>query len=322
MKIAFFDNSLCERGTSLQLYYYAHFNKTILNNESIIIYNSTRTDNDEEVIQRFKNEFDVFSVNNFNLVDYILLKTKCDILYIIKAGQNEGQISKKVKTVVHCVFDCNHPHGNVYAGVSQFIKGYKKSIPVVPHIIYLPDHNKNMREELNIPDDATVYGRHGGYDAFNILYVRDIVYKVAKENKDIYFLFLNTEKFCEDLPNIIHLKKIIDLEKKVEFINTCDAMLWARMDGESFGISIGEFSIKNKPIIATPNFKLNPKVDTAHIHFLKEKGIWYNEQNLYEILTTFITKENRKQIESRDWNAFKDYNPENVMKIFKNVFID
>ena len=92
--------------------------------------------------------------------------------------------------------------------------------------------------------------------------------------------------------------------------------------GESFGLSIAEFSTKNKPIISTSNIKLNPNVDTAHIYFLKEKGIWYNENNLSSILTTFLTKENRDEIAKNDWNAFKDYTPEKVIKQFKKVFID
>jgi len=114
----------------------------------------------------------------------------------------------------------------------------------VPHMISLPEHNRNMREELKIPENSIVYGRHGGYEQFDISYVHPIVYKVAKNNPNIYFLFVNTQPFCDSLPNIIHLDKIVDLDKKVEFINTCDAMLWARTDGETFGIAIGEFSFK------------------------------------------------------------------------------
>jgi hypothetical protein len=133
---------------------------------------------------------------------------------------------------------------------------------------------------------------------------------------------MNTQQFCDFLPNIIHIEKTIDLNRKVEFINTCDAMLHARHIGESFGLAIAEFSTKNKPIVTTPNFKLNPNVDIAHIYFLKEKGVWYNEDNLYSILTTFLTKENRDEIAKKDWNAFKDYTPEKVIKQFKQVFID
>jgi len=322
VKIAFWDNSLCERGTAVALYDYAYHNKNILGNESIIMYNLNRTDNNDSVIEKFKKEFVVIGVSNFNLVDALLIKHNCDILYIIKAGDNEGQISKVKKTVVHCVFHCRNPHGSVYAAISPYIKNYNNGIPVVPHMISLPETEKDMREILNIPKNAIVYGRYGGYTEFDIHYVKNIVYNVAKNNSNIYFLFANTKRFCEELNNIIHIDKIIDLNKKVEFINTCDAMLWARNDGESFGLAIAEFSTKNKPVVVTPNFRLNPGVDVAHIHFLKEKGIWYNEKNLYKILTTFITEENREEIAKQDWNAFKEFTPENVMKIFNDVFIN
>lgn len=322
VKIAFWDNSLCERGTTISLYDYAYYNKHLLLNESIILYNLNRIDNNNEVIEKFKKEFEVIGLNDFSDVDNILKYNNCDILYIIKAGNNEGHLSKVIKNVVHCVFNCNEPHGSVYAAISPYVKGYKKKVPVVPHMINLPNHDRNMREELNIPKDAIVYGRHGGYEQFDINYVHKIVYDVAKNHENIYFLFVNTKVFCKSLPNIIHIDKIIDLDKKVEFINTCDAMLWARNDGETFGLSIAEFSSKNKPVIATPNLKLNPKVDKAHMHFLGNKGIWYNETNLYNILTTFITSNNINDIRSKDWNAFKDYSPEKVIKIFEKVFIN
>lgn len=322
VRIVFWDNCLNERGTTLAIYDYAYYNKKILGNESIVMYNTTRPDNLEDVIDKFKKEFQVIGVNNFKLVDPILLKIKCNIFYIIKCGENEGQISKVCKTVVHCVFNCNEPHGNVYGAISPYIKNYNKRIPFVPHMVNLPDHNKNMREELNIPQDAVVYGRYGGYDAFDIPYVHKIVYNVARTNPELYFIFMNTQQFCNPLPNIVYIEKTIDLNRKVEFINTCDAMLHARHIGESFGLSIAEFSTKNKPIITTPNFKRNPNVDLAHIYFLKEKGILYNEDNLYSILTTFLTKENRDEISKKDWNAFKDYTPEKVIKQFKKVFID
>ena len=45
MKIAFWDNCLCERGTSVSLFDYAYYNQTILNNQSIILYNKTNKNN-------------------------------------------------------------------------------------------------------------------------------------------------------------------------------------------------------------------------------------------------------------------------------------
>ena len=118
-------------------------------------------------------------------------------------------------------------------------------------MINLPKHSRNLRKKLNIPDNAIVFGGYGGKDQFNIEYVQEAVYEIAKLEKNIYFLFANFNKFCDELPNIIHLPTIYDVNKKVEFINTCDAMLWARKIGETFGLSIAEFSTKNKPVLCT-----------------------------------------------------------------------
>jgi len=312
VKIAFWDNGLGERGTSVSLFDYAYFNQSILKNESIIIYNVNHESNDETVIQRFKNNFEVIGVPDFRYVDKILLENKCDIFYIIKAGDYEGQISRVIKTVVHCVFNYNQPHGNVYAGVSEWLRDNNKKYPVVPHMVHLPEYELNMREELGIPENSVVFGRHGGYGQFDIKFVHPIVYDVAKSNPNIYFLFVNTKPFCEKLSNIIHIDKIIDLFKKVKFINTCDAMLWARTDGETFGLAIAEFSIKNKPVLLTVSG------DEAHTHLMKDKGIWYNENNLHDILTGF----NKEEMANKDWNAYREYTPEKVMQIFKKVFID
>jgi hypothetical protein len=312
VKIAFWDNGLGERGTSVALYDYALFNEIILGNESIIMYNTTHYSNNTDAIAKFTNRFSVYGVNNWTLVDKILVDTKCDILYIIKAGDNEGQVSRVIKTVVHCVFGCNQPHGNVYASIAPWVPGNNGRYPFVPHMIHLPEHQNNMRHELGIPDDAIVFGRHGGYEQFDIKYVHDIVFDVAKNHPHIFFLFLNTKPFCLPLPNIIHISKIIDLDKKVEFINTCDSMLWARSGGETFGLAIAEFSIKNKPVVLTACG------DEAHTHLMKDHGIWYNQTNLYDILTGF----NKEDVKNKDWNAYREYSPEKVMQICKKVFIE
>jgi hypothetical protein len=314
LTIAFWDNCLCERGTTVALYDYAYYNKYILKNRSIILYDSTRTDTLPLVVEKFKKEFDVFSTDNFNNVDQILIKNNCDILYIIKSGANDGKFSNIIKTVIHCVFTCSQPHGNVYASIAPWVLNNDGKYPFVPHIISLPEHNLNLRNKLCIPDSAIVYGRYGGYNQFDMKYVQEIVYQVALERSDIYFLFVNTEKFCDSLPNIIHLDKIIDLNEKVTFINTCNAMIWGRSDGEIFSCSMGEFSIKNKPIITT---KENVH-DLGHIHLLKDQALWYTENTLKDILINF----NKEEMSKEDWNAYKEYTPEKVMKIFKQVFID
>ena len=312
VKIVFWDNCLSERGTTVALFNYAYYNQTILGNESIVMYNTCRKENDENVITGFRKHFEVIGVSDFGMVDPILIEKGVDIFYITKAGEWEGQVSHVRKTVVHCVFNYSQPHGNVYAGISNWIYGANGSHPVVPYIVDLPENSANMRAELGIPENAIVFGRHGGLEQFDLKYVQDIVYDVAKCCPNIYFLFMNTNRFCDNLPNIIHIDRIVDLEKKVAFINTCDAMLWARGGGETFGLAIAEFSIKNKPVIAT---KIG---DVAHVHLLGDKGVWYDSNNLRDILTGF----NRDDYINKDWNAYRDYSPEKVMQIFKRVFID
>jgi hypothetical protein len=310
--IVFWDNSLCERGTTIAVYDYAYYNQTMLNNRSIIMYDITSKSNHIDVIDKFTKHFKVIGVDHFDKVDEVLKEIGCDILYIIKGGHDDGRMSKVCKTVVHCVFSCNHPQGNVYAMVSPFIRGNNGRYPVVPHMINLPDNTNDMREQLNIPEDAAVFGRHGGFEQFDIKFVQDIVYKVASTHPNIYFLFLNTKPFCPELPNIIFIPRIVDLEKKVEFINTCDAMLWARSIGETYGLSIAEFSSKNKPVLCCD------VGDNAHIGFLKEKAVLYNEETLEDLILGF----DKEDAQSKDWNAFKDYTPEKVIQIFKQVFID
>ena len=56
----------------------------------------------------------------------------------------------------------------------------------------------------------------------------------------------------------------------------------------------------------------------SHVYLLGNKGIWYhNIPELKNILLNF-----NPEIESKkDWNAYKEYTPEKVMKIFQNVFL-
>ena len=127
-----------------------------------------------------------------------------------------------------------------------------------------------------------------------------------------YFLFMNTQKFYEH-PRIIYLDKNLDLQYKSKFINTCDAMIHARDMGETFGLSIAEFSIKNKPII-TCNCG-----DLEHIKILGDKAILYNSTD--DLIHIF--KNIKSIINSRnDWNAHTLYTPKYIMNLFKTYIFD
>jgi len=314
MNIGFWDNQLSERGTTTSLFDYAFYNQKLLGNKSYIFYCKNNKENKEKIIEKFKKNFTIQGTNSFEEVDELLIKYGITHIYIIKSGEKDSKLSKVAKNCIHCVFNCYQPHGDVYCSISPWVRGNKNKYPVVPHMINLPKHNRDMRLKLNIPDKAVVFGGYGGKNNFNINFVRYVVYNIARNNPNIYFLFANFNKFCPDLKNIIHLPMITDLDEKVEFINTCDAMLWARSMGETFGIAIGEFSTLNKPVISTKFCG----GDLAHFRLLGNKGIWYsNKKDLTQILLNF-----KPSVESKkDWNAYREYSPEKIMEKFKNVFL-
>ena len=217
-----------------------------------------------------------------------------------------------LKIAFHSIFTCNEPHGDIYAARSHVLEKYHPSIHILPHIIHLPDHDRNMRRLLEIPEDAIVFGGYGGKDSFNIDYVHKTVYEIAKHNPKMYFLFANFKPFCEKLTNIIHLPTIVNLDDKVEFINTCDAMIWARNEGESFGMAIGEFSSKNKPIIACKRGM------SFYQDILSISAIWYHNQ---ETLSNILLEFNPRKYQYKNQNMYSVYTPEKVMKKFEEVFL-
>lgn len=315
MKIAFHGEQLGCRGTETAIYDYAHFNEFLLKNESFIFSPSY---NDLSGLNRFKSRFEskVFLYDkDISELQYVVDNNKIEVVYFIKAGFNDGKKLNNTKNVVHSVFRYNDEHSDKYAYVSKWLSDEMSggTLPYVPHIISLPEVNSNYREFLNIPKEATVFGRHGGNLEFNIPWVYPVIEKVAKENPDKYFLFMNTDKFCEELPNIIHLEPTYDLEEKTAFINTCDCMIHARERGESFGLAIGEFLHQNKPVVACTGGE-----DKNHLRLLKDKGIYYTNQNeLYYHLMDF----KKHTGDERYKDLVRKYNPEDTMKKFKEVFL-
>ena len=87
------------------------------------------------------------------------------------------------KTLAHCVFRCDQPHGDIYAGVCKYIVDkFGGNHPYVDHIIEKPDVTTDLREEMGIPKDALVIGRHGGHTQFSIPFAKQaamIVFSVA-----------------------------------------------------------------------------------------------------------------------------------------------
>lgn len=318
MKVIFHSNQLFTRGTEVALYDYADFNERLLHNTSIIM--TPKSGNHSElVIKKFKNRFEHIVFYEPGDLQKSVENTNAQVFYAIKAGENDGVFVQGMHNAIHAVFKNNDPHGDVYAYVSEWlsIEASGGKHPFVPHMIHLPNSDKNLRSELGIPREALVIGRYGGQTTFDIKFAKKAVENIAAKRKDIYFLFMGTEEFGGSWlrarnKRILFLPESTDLYQKVAFINTCDAMLHARKQGESFGLAVGEFSSKNKPIITFSGSK-----EKAHIFELGEKGIYYSNQRELEKILLNLEKSNEEI-----WDAYSlKFSPENVMQKFKQVFL-
>ena len=320
LKIGFFVRHFTECGTEVSLYDYADHNETLLGNESVILafteqaYRNYNLPFNPSVLEKFKNRFNVIQVNHFDEIRALVDSESIDIYYTQVWGIPEeypyGDINN-TKYFVHCVFEPIAPRGDIYVPISdQCNKKCNTNFTVLPYMVRIGDNNDNFRASLNIPEDALVFGRYGGTTSFDIPVAREAVAEVARNNKDIYFIFLNTPNFCEELPNIIHMPCEVDIQRKRSFINTCDAMIHGRSHGESFGLAIAEFAICLKPIICCDKF-----LDDAHLDILGDKAIIYKDvSDLVKILTNFNPK-NHDMTE----NGYLKYTPEKVMDIFKSL---
>jgi hypothetical protein len=111
-------------------------------------------------------------------------------------------------------------------------------------------------------------------------------------------------------------------------------MIHARLDGETFVLSIAEFSVKNKPIITwkpniLKNFSFVMKSSIrilrrqghlyakAHLDFLGKKAICYSSsKDLYDIIINFKSK----YLKNINYDCYSErFSEENVMNEFSNI---
>ena len=302
--VLFFDPNLNERGTSIATYDYAHYNETVLGNKSII----TSLNNAElKSFDKFNSRFETHIFDSFSQIQ----NYPCDYFYSLKYGFNDNKLHPNAKNLVHVVFPSYEPHGDVYAYVSKWLaENHGNKSPYVPHMVNLPEVESNFKEFFNIKDQLVI-GWYGGNN-FEIPFAKQAIIDVASKRKDIIFLFMNQDSFC-DLPNVIFIEGITDQEQKVAFINTCDVMIHARERGETFGLAIAEFSTKNKPIIT---YSLSP--ERNHIEILKDKGIYYST---YEELFNILSNIQHSDIINQEWNCYQDFTPEKIIQQFNQIFL-
>jgi len=325
--ILFFDPHLNERGCSVATYNYAHYNEIILGNKSIIVSNKIgELTTYNKVKERFE---EVYLIDNIKDLE----KIKCDYMYTQKAGYNDNNLISTAKNLIHVVFPAYDPHGNVYAYISKWLatnikqgkiqceftptpdpSTIKEELLYVPYMVDLPEVKSDYKDYFNIKSNELVIGWYGGINSFDgeLNIAKQVVIDIAKKRKDIKFIFMNQEAFYNK-ENIIFVEGTTDIEQKVAFINTCDIMLHARGRGETFGLAIAEFSLKNKPIITYKNSR-----ERNHIDILRDKGFYYTDyKSLYDILDNI----SHFDLKDRNWNCYQEYTPEKIMNQFNKIFL-
>jgi len=316
LRIGFHTNSLSLRGAEIAVYDYALHNQSLLQNESLVFYKS-HLQSEPSVIEKFSRQFKLLPYQNNADLAQIADKEKIDLMYFIKSGERDGDLINNVPCAIHAVFptQVKEFHGDKMAFVSEWLaKEYSNGkVPFVPHMINLPNVEGNLREDLNIPWDATVLASYGGQDSFNLIFVQETILKVLSKRKDLYFIFMNFIPFAQH-ERLIFLPGNSDMEYKMSFINTADGMIHARGIGESFGLACGEFSIKNKPVMT---YAMSPQ--RSHIEILGKKGLLYKgRKDLEDMLLGFNPQIQYQQ----NWDAYSDqFLPNSVMQKFKSVFL-
>lgn len=318
--IAFFVRHFTERGTEIAIYDYAHYNETILGNKSYIV---CFTPEAQASIgfplitlsyAKFAARFQVFQISSMRDMTNLIREFGIDVFYTLTHGGHENtyefdnpSIWGSCKTIKHCVFDTRVPQADVHITISNHLnKRFGTQVPVLPHMVYLPPPTMSLRSQLGIPENAFVFGRHGGLDTFDNSTVHKAIIKFLVVNRTTYFVFMNTKVFYNH-PRILYLPMTTDSQTKANFVHTCDAMIHGRIEGETFGLAVGEFSFLNKPVVTS---RIG---DLEHLEILGNQAIVFeNGEHLVSIFSNI-----RSILHGRiQWNAYKRYSPESVMKTF------
>ena len=264
---------------------------------------------------------------------------KCDMLYSLKSGEiasapQVDEYSLRVPWAIHAVFTAHEPHGTMYAAVSKEVSLSQKCLldskdpdsTFVDHIVDLTEDEKRMnisrlrshkRAELGIPSSSLVLCRHGGETTFNIDFVVQNIVTLVDANESVHLVLMNTLPLATQHARIHEVEGESTIIGKARFFAMCDAMLHARADGETFGLAVAEFSLRNKPVITYNGHDLEGYA-RAHLDILGDRGLYYHDVNSLHNIIAHLAREG---ISNRSWNAYAAYSSSNIILKFMRVFI-
>ena len=323
MRLGFHTKHLSERGTERAIFDYA----TVLQGDYGIEPRIFVPADAREILSEVRRQF----AECFDVVLYASpADIECDRLYVIKRG-TRSHVTTRMPELNHVMFDPDEPHGHRFATISHWLSSQARKVvrlprgrslrlprlskpAFVPHIVELAQLDGDLRSELAIPEEAVVFGRHGAFRSFSIPWVRESVVDVLAERNDVWFLFLNTERFV-DHPRVRHLERTTERERIRVFLNSCDYMLHARREGETFGISVAEFAAAGVPVLSCTETPAR-----AHFeHVPRELMLGYDDRRA--LLTLLRSLPRRPPTPGLGATVLERFSPRSVAETFVRVFL-
>jgi len=336
MRIGFLAPRYTLRGADVVLWAFAYFSDGVgsMGHESwVFVYdddsdadpNIHEPQNREEAVRPFEHFKDkgrlIHVSGSGEPLECALREHGIEVCYMYLAGFEDEKrlLPKGFPVVTHCIFNGMVELGDCHTVISTSVPhnpANGKTV-VLPNILLIMNHDESFRKTFNIPEDAVVFGRYGGYMTFSIPWVKEAVVEFAKSHPEVWFVFMNTMPFSDmaEIRNILYVKGTSDLSLKRAFINTCDAMLHARIDGETFGCAIGEFAVCGKPIITSPCIHRSfGYAADGHLDILGGRACVYSDR---QALTAWLSAFAEKQVhvDMKD-NGYIEFVPDKVMPIF------
>ena len=316
MKIAFHSHWITERGSEAAMLDYARLNRAILKNDSILCFPDRPGFADHPILKKWQQEFPVILYQSKFSLGRALEKEGVRVVYMTKPGPYDGFLVPGIKNCIHAQFLCDEFHGDVYAYLSPWMSKVMtaREDSFVPFYVPRLESAENLRKQLKISSEARVFGRHGGWDTFNIPFVRKVVASHVRSHPQDHFIFLNTRPLTgtESMANIHYLPATVDPCEKAKFLATCDAMIHARDTGETFGLAVAEFAVLGRPVITFSESK-----ERAHLEMLGKQALLYrNASELAEILREFRPHKTH----GTEFEIYAD--PKGVMEIFRKKYLE
>jgi len=293
MRIGFHHDSFSLRGVDQASFEYAKVCEEILGDEVLILKSNRKesgwiSDNISDIVRA-----------RFNVIDYdgsvlglkeLVRRLQLEALYTLNTGYLDERFNDLDCLLWnHSVFPESKMEHQVkgFAVVSKWLSKeyFAGKSRVVPHIVPRIKDGADLRNKLGIPTGDIVLGSMGGRWNFNSKAAVAALASSLEKRNDLWFISMN-QVVCASHERIIELPGTGVEAMKHAFIQTCDYMLHGRSEGETFGISCGEFCSAGKPVIAwggTPQ--------RAHLEqFVLGENSYSSSRHLEEIIGS-LTKQ-------------------------------